>query len=997
MMTLRHAAVSLFVFAVCSTALAGDWPTYRGDAGRSGASADSLGANLAPAWQRTTRQGPAPAWSGRDTRMPFDQVFHPVVSGGTLFYGSSADCKVYAVDAASGAEQWSFMTDAPVRFAPAVWKDRLFVASDDGYLYCLGMDDGSLLWKQRGGPGDEMILGNGRMVSRWPARGGPVVVDDSVYFAAGIWPSEGIFVYSLDAASGDVNWCNDTAGAITMPQPHGTAVAQSGISAQGYLVAAGDVLLVPTGRAVPAALDRNTGKFLYFHLQANGHTGGADVVANADLFLNGGACFTPSSGAANSTAKGFIPAVSVLLEDGAATWRKGSVLLYRRADAGALEETAAVEAPFGGSSLIAAGGSLVSAGKHDGGRFGVCVIDTTAGKCVWSVVVDADPLGLATADGRLFVSTTSGSVYCYAADAAGATALISQPFHKTGDFGQPPAAAILSQDIPTEGYCLVVGGSDPDLLEDLATETELLIYCVEPNAEKAAAAREALDMAGLYGTRVTVHQRDPRHTTYPDYFANLVVSLAPVADGVGGELYRCLRPYGGVAVGVEPGPLRRIVRGPLEGAGNWTHQYCTAANTNCSTDTLARAPLGMLWFTDWGFPMPSRHGRGHAPLLLDGRLFVEGLDGLLCVDAYNGRKLWDYHLPGILREFSADHIMGTSGTGSNFCVTEDSLYIRTGAKCLRIDPASGELLAEFDAPAGADGEPGTWGALFCLDDTLFGTLSNTSHTVKWTYLRSKMSTQFTESVLLFAMDRTSGEVKWTFTPQHSIRHNTIAIGAGRVFLMDRPIAEHDSLKSEEARRRGETVEKKHPSGTIVALDAADGSIAWKSQQEAFGTVLALSERHDVLVAAYQDTRFKIASEVGGRMAAFRASSGEPLWDVKAAYGSRLILSDRTIYVQPGCWDLLTGEAGDFQFARSYGCGTLAGSPNLLLYRSATLGYTDLTGEASSETGNQSYGGIRPGCWINTLPAGGLVLMPDATDLCRCSYLIKASIALAPKR
>ena len=44
---------------------------------------------------------------------------------------------------------------------------------------------------------------------------------------------------------------------------------------------------------------------------------------------------------------------------------------------------------------------------------------------------------------------------------------------------------------------------------------------------------------------------------------------------------------------------------------------------------------------------------------------------------------------------------------------------------------------------------------------------------------------------------------------------------------------------------------------------------------------------------------------------------------------------------------------------------------------------------------QNFGGIRPGCWINVVPAGGLVLMPDATDLCTCSYLIKASIALQP--
>ena len=66
---------------------------------------------------------------------------------------------------------------------------------------------------------------------------------------------------------------------------------------------------------------------------------------------------------------------------------------------------------------------------------------------------------------------------------------------------------------------------------------------------------------------------------------------------------------------------------------------------------------------------------------------------------------------------------------------------------------------------------------------------------------------------------------------------------------------------------------------------------------------------------------------------------------------------------------------------------------MLVYRSATVGYIDLL----HDYGTENYGGIRPGCWINAIPAGGLVLMPDATDRCRCSYLNKASIALGSLR
>ena len=102
---------------------------------------------------------------------------------------------------------------------------------------------------------------------------------------------------ALDTESGRVLWTNDDAGRIYMPQPHGGANAESGVSAQGYLVATADRLLVPTGRAVPAGFLRDGGKFLYYHLQANGHVGGTQTVAAGSSFYNGGNAFNVATGA----------------------------------------------------------------------------------------------------------------------------------------------------------------------------------------------------------------------------------------------------------------------------------------------------------------------------------------------------------------------------------------------------------------------------------------------------------------------------------------------------------------------------------------------------------------------------------------------------------------------------------------------------------------------------------------------------------------------------
>ena len=68
---------------------------------------------------------------------------------------------------------------------------------------------------------------------------------------------------------------------------------------------------------------------------------------------------------------------------------------------------------------------------------------------------------------------------------------------------------------------------------------------------------------------------------------------------------------------------------------------------------------------------------------------------------------------------------------------------------------------------------------------------------------------------------------------------------------------------------------------------------------------------------------------------------------------------------------------------------MAGSRHLMLFRSATLGYLDL----SRGAGTENFGGMRPSCWFNAIPAGGLVLVPDGSAKCACSYQMQAWLAL----
>ena len=131
----------LLVAVLSQCARAADWTTWRADAQRSGFTKDSLQDHLKLTWTWHPKHSPRPAWP-RDDRMSFDRASHVVVADGMVCFGSSADSTVTALDATSGKMRWKFIAGGPIRFAPTVWKDRLFVTCDDGYLYALELATG---------------------------------------------------------------------------------------------------------------------------------------------------------------------------------------------------------------------------------------------------------------------------------------------------------------------------------------------------------------------------------------------------------------------------------------------------------------------------------------------------------------------------------------------------------------------------------------------------------------------------------------------------------------------------------------------------------------------------------------------------------------------------------------------------------------------------------------------------------------------------------------
>jgi outer membrane protein assembly factor BamB len=991
---------------LASLAPAADWPSYRHDLARSGASEEQLAFPLHLSWSYVSAQPPRPAWPepGRELhRLAFDYAFDVVDAEGLVFFGSSADHTVRALDAATGEERWLFPTSAPVRFAPAYDNGRLYIASDDGCLYCLQAASGELLWTFRGGPQNELVMGNEQLVSRWPLRTGVGVDRGIVYVSAGMWPNEGVYLTALRASDGEVLWQSDAGGIRYQAQPHPGSNSLIGVSAQGYLLGQPGQLALPTGRNMPALFERANGQLQYYRSAPDGwnnrwggtwnmfhdglligwrnyHVVDAHVTTGEgkpDPKKDGLAAFDAKTGKRQLELAGKLRAVvkdGRLYASGA-----GAVTAY---DFGKwIKGTPANKCqlwstPRGRTYALIVGGSTVYAA----GTEGVVALDGANGKVLWQATAPAQIRSLAVANGHLLASCTDGRILCFAPGEGAARTVqpTIQPLPKTAGDVREKTIALLNAGTSRDGLCLVVGATDASQLAELAAQSKLILHAPVADAAQALVMRKALVRAGLLGTRIVIHDGTLATTHFPDYFAERILVFDKAAANPA-DLYRVLHPAGGelVVAGNESQWLRTggmpageialkdgltiATRGRLPGADDWTHQYANETRSGASRDERVKLPLQLLWF---GRPGPatlvSRHWAGPAPLASNGAMFVLGEKDITVVDAYNGRQLWHKNMEQVAR-WPMDR------KGSGIVLDEDSLYLARGGQCRRFSARTGELVATYelpDLPAGFPQIPRVWGYVAVRDGLILGGMGSDEN-----------------SQCLFAMDKATGKPRWIENPNGTIPNQTIAWEGNRLYS----IVRLDTRDPAVLRRRGLPV-----SGNILqARDTADGQVLYTTKDGI--------TNQSWLVAA-GDVVFSVGSS---QMTGHTAKTGRLLYQQPVRRGRSFVVVNDTIYAEPLAYDLHTGkqrsrtnafgESEGWSFTRSYGCGTIAGAPNVLTFRSGALGVYDLAGD----TGIFNFSGIRAGCYINAVASQGLLLVTPGDAGCSCSYSFQTTLALAP--
>ena len=617
------------------------------------------------------------------------------------------------------------------------------------------------------------------------------------------------------------------------------------------------------------------------------------------------------------------------------------------------------------------------------------------------------------------------TAFNYRVDAVSA-AESSYPDGSDSELYAGAAERIIEKTGVTKGYCLVYGCDTGQLAFELARRSELTIVCVDDDARRIAQVRKLLYEAGVYGRRVTAFRADSLgRLPITSWFANLIVSERMIADGkcIGDtkEVYRLLRPGGGTAcLGVPSGAGKKlrisdlrtwvkgvpndavsvdgsgivIVRPDLSDADWWTHQYGDSRNTSSNADALGGAAgtgdLEIQWIgrpgADFGL---DRNPRMPAPLAIKGKIFHQGLNRLIALDAYNGAVLWSAEIPDLRR-------VNLPQDSSNWCVDEKSLFVAVKDKCWVFDAADGRRTAIRELPDGTRRKTHDWGYIAQMGELLYGSSvkKGSIYTDFWGhaswYDKPGPGMAKVCSDDIFALSKQTGSKVWAYD-DGAIIDTTIAIGQGKIYFVESRSTE---FKNSDTGRIGS--QHLWSDQYLVALNAGTGEKLWEEKIDtADGTVvffLACSG-DSIIIASSLSGQYHLYCYGGGDGTLNWQASHKWTSDNHSGHMQHPVVTAGHVYLEPCGYDLKTGKLVTDKMGRHEGCATYAATPHALIYRGRgrCISMWDIKTEQVSNWAN-----LRPSCWLSVIPAGGMILAPEGGGGCSCGNWLETSLAFAPK-
>ena len=416
------------------------------------------------------------------------------------------------------------------------------------------------------------------------------------------------------------------------------------------------------------------------------------------------------------------------------------------------------------------------------------------------------------------------------------------------------AEKILQDTKIDRGVCLVLGNNSGQLAYEIAMRSQLRVIGIDTDRSRVAMARKTLENTGLYGGRVSFHYyKSLESLPFPSNFANLIVvekaSEASHTRNSLKDIKRLLRPDTGVALlelstrelsklkaskaienwevtsNDEKSSWLKLVRGPLSGTGDWTHQYGNADNAAFAGEKLNGAVDTNQFATQWlGRPgprfHPDRSGRKPGPLSASGRLFAQGLQRIVAVDAFNGSILWSAEIPEMQR-------MNIPRDSSNWCADDDYVYAAVQNRLWQFNAATGTRTKMYNVIPGNNKEwEYDWSFVASHQKLLVGSAvkKGTAFTEYagggnqgWYDAPKGAVTNKICSEKLFAVDKKTGVKRWAYS-NGLILNPTITLGKQHAYFIE---CRNTEIKTKQTRRLGGELLWKDQ--FLVALDIETGT------------------------------------------------------------------------------------------------------------------------------------------------------------------------------
>ena len=246
-----------------------------------------------------------------------------------------------------------------------------------------------------------------------------------------------------------------------------------------------------------------------------------------------------------------------------------------------------------------------------------------------------------------------------------------------------------------------------------------------------------------------------------------------------------------------------------------------------------------------------------------------------------------------------------------------------------------------------------------------------------------------DSLFGYALDSAGQDPSWAYR-KGVIINSTITVHGGKVYFVE--TRNPEVVGGAKRRLSGAPLWKEQ---FLVALDAETGEMKWEraidTEDGAVSFYLQASDGR--LLASASNSKFHLYT--------FDAGSGEPVWNKSFAWPDdhhsghiqHPVITGGMIYLQPNGINFDSGEVVTSKVGKREGCHTYVGAGGALLYRGA--GRMVSLWDPETETVS-NWSRLRPSCWLSTIPASGMLLMPEAGGGCSCGNWMETSVGFIPR-